>query len=77
MRTPDEFFAQPSNDLMQALSARLGLSSTNPVAEGIAAYSKLEETLAGLLGPFVALEDWRSAFEEGADQVKAVINFSA
>ena len=34
-------------DLMQALSARLGLSSTNPVAEGIAAYSKLEETLAG------------------------------
>jgi len=51
VRTPDEFFAQPSNDLMQALSARLGLSSTNPVAEGIAAYSKLEETLAGLLGP--------------------------
>lgn len=33
--------------------------------------------LAGLLGPFVALEDWRSAFEVGADQVKAVITFSA
>jgi threonine dehydrogenase-like Zn-dependent dehydrogenase len=31
--------------------------------------------LAGLLAPFVALEDWRSAFEEGADQVKAVIYF--
>jgi threonine dehydrogenase-like Zn-dependent dehydrogenase len=31
--------------------------------------------LAGLLGPFVALEDWRSAFEVGADQVKAVITF--
>ncbi len=33
--------------------------------------------LAGLLGPVVTLEDWRSAFEVGADQVKAVINFSA
>jgi hypothetical protein len=51
VRTQDEFFAQPSNNQMQVLSARLGLSSTNPVAEGLAAYSKLEETLAGLLGP--------------------------
>ncbi len=34
-----EFFAQPSNDQMQVLSARLGLSSANPVAEGLAAYS--------------------------------------
>lgn len=33
------------------------------------------EWLAGLLGPCVALEDWRSAFTEGADQIKAVINF--
>jgi threonine dehydrogenase-like Zn-dependent dehydrogenase len=33
--------------------------------------------LAGLLGPCVALEDWRSAFVESADQIKAVINFSA
>jgi threonine dehydrogenase-like Zn-dependent dehydrogenase len=33
--------------------------------------------LAGLLGPCVALEDWRSAFAESADQIKAVINFSA
>ncbi len=32
--------------------------------------------LAGLLAPFVALEDWRGAFEEGADQVKAVIYFA-
>ena len=32
--------------------------------------------LAGLLGPCVALEDWRSAFEGGEDQVKTVINFS-
>jgi hypothetical protein len=45
------FFAQPSNDQMQVLSARLGLSSSNPVAEGLAAYSKMLETLDGLLGP--------------------------
>ncbi len=45
------FFAQPSNDQMQALSARLGLGSSNPVAEGLAAYSPMMETLAGLLGP--------------------------
>ncbi|HME58933.1 MAG TPA: hypothetical protein VKF63_11395, partial [Terracidiphilus sp.] len=45
------FFAQPSNDQMQVLSARLGLSSVNPVAEGLAAYSTMLETLAGLLGP--------------------------
>jgi len=34
------FFVQPANDQMQVLSARLGLSSVNPVAEGLAAYSK-------------------------------------
>src|SRR6185312_14779055 len=51
VRHPDEFFAQPSNDEMQVLSARLGLSSVNPVAEGLGAYSKMLETLAGLLGP--------------------------
>jgi len=50
VRHPDKFFAQPSNDQMQVLSARLGLSNANPVAEGIAAYSKLLETLDGLLG---------------------------
>ncbi len=33
--------------------------------------------LTGLLGPCVALEDWRSAFAEGADQIKAVIKFSS
>ena len=37
--------AQPSNDQMQVLSARLGLSSANPVAAGLAAYSKVLETL--------------------------------
>ncbi|HMD77336.1 MAG TPA: carboxypeptidase-like regulatory domain-containing protein [Terracidiphilus sp.] len=49
--TPTGFFAQPSNDQMQVLSARLGLPSSNPVTEGLAAYSPMLETLAGLLGP--------------------------
>lgn len=51
VRHPDNFFAQPSNDQMQVLSARLSLSSVNPIAEGLGAYSKMLETLAGLLGP--------------------------
>ena len=51
VRHPDSFFAQPKNDEMQVLSARLGLSSANPVGEGLAAYSGLLESLAGLLGP--------------------------
>ena len=51
VRHPDRFFAQPSNDEMQVLSARLGMSSVNPVAEGLGAYSQMLETLAGLLGP--------------------------
>jgi len=51
VRHPDQFFAQPSNDQMQVLSARLGLSSNNPIAAGLAAYSKMLETLDGLLGP--------------------------
>jgi hypothetical protein len=45
------FFAQPTNDQMQVLSARLGLSSANPVGVGLAAYSTMLETLGGLLGP--------------------------
>jgi hypothetical protein len=45
------FFAQPSNDQMQVLSARLGLPAANPVPEGLAAYSQMLESLAGLLGP--------------------------
>jgi len=51
VKTPSEFFAQPSNDQMQVLSARLGLSASNPVAAGLGAYSKLLEGLDGLLGP--------------------------
>ncbi|MGA9071454.1 MAG: carboxypeptidase-like regulatory domain-containing protein [Terracidiphilus sp.] len=44
------FFAQPSNDQMQVLSARLGLNGTNPVAEGWTAYSCILETLVGMPG---------------------------
>jgi hypothetical protein len=51
VKHPDNFFAQPSNDQMQVLSARLGLSSANPVAAGVAAYSTMLETLDSLLGP--------------------------
>jgi hypothetical protein len=51
VKHPDQFFAQPTNDEMQVLSARLGMSSVNPVAEGLGAYSRMLETLAGLLGP--------------------------
>lgn len=51
VKHPDDFFAQPSNDEMQVLSARLGLSSANPVVEGLSAYSGMLETLSGLLGP--------------------------
>jgi hypothetical protein len=70
VRHPDNFFAQPANDEMQVLSARLGLSSVNPIAEGLAAYSGMLETLGGLLGPAARTAnqwagfgrlDWRAA----------------
>ncbi len=70
VKHPDNFFAQPSNDEMQVLSARLGLSATNPVGEGLGAYSGMLETLSGLLGPaprtanqWVAFSrlDWQAA----------------
>jgi hypothetical protein len=51
VRNAGEFFAQPTNDQLQVLSARLGLGSANPVAEGLTAYSSMLETLGGLLGP--------------------------
>lgn len=51
VKIPEEFFAQPSNDQMQVLAAQLGLNSSNPVAEGLGAYSKMLDTLDGLLGP--------------------------
>jgi len=51
VKHPENFFAQPTNDEMQVLSARLALPGANPVVEGLAAYSKMLESLAGLLGP--------------------------
>jgi hypothetical protein len=51
VKNPTEFFAQPTNDEAQVLAARLGLSSANPVAEGLAAYSQMLGTLDSLLGP--------------------------
>lgn len=51
VKHPDSFFAEPADDEMQVLGARLGLGSANPVGEGIAAYSGLLESLASLLGP--------------------------
>ncbi len=51
VKHPENFFAQPSNDEMQVLSARLDLSSANPVLGGAKAYSEMLTTLGGLLGP--------------------------
>lgn len=51
VKHPENFFAQPSNDQMQLLSAQLGLSSVDPISEGVNAYSQLLESLAMLLGP--------------------------
>ena len=51
VKHPENFFAQPSNDQMQVLSARLGLSSANPVVAGLGPYSAMLQTLDGLLGP--------------------------
>lgn len=66
----DNLFAQPTDDEMQVLSARIGASSYDPVTEGLAAYSGMLQTLAGLLGPVqrsstentaFARLDWRAA----------------
>jgi len=43
------FFANPTNDEMQVLASRLGLSGDNAEAEGRAKYSCMLETLAGSL----------------------------
>jgi hypothetical protein len=47
---------------MQLLSAQLGLSSVDPVTEGVSVYSKLLESLAGLLGPAPRSTQHQSAF---------------
>ncbi|MGD0520157.1 MAG: carboxypeptidase-like regulatory domain-containing protein [Terracidiphilus sp.] len=52
------FFSQPTNDELQVLCARLGLTEpgqteacTNPLVQALVPYSQMLETLAGLLGP--------------------------
>lgn len=51
VKHPENFFAQPSNDQMQLLSAQLGIGSADPISAGVGAYSKLLESLTRLLGP--------------------------
>jgi hypothetical protein len=51
VRHPDRFFAQPTGDQMQLLSAQLGFGGVEGVSKAVGAYSKLLESLAGLLGP--------------------------
>jgi hypothetical protein len=65
VKHPDKFFAQPSNDQMQVLSARLGLNSANPVAAGLAPYSQMLGTLAGLLGPAARTSTQWAGFVRG------------
>jgi hypothetical protein len=62
VRHPDSFFAQPSNDELQVLSARLGLSGADPIEAGLTAYSSMLESLAGLLGPAPRTSEEESAF---------------
>jgi hypothetical protein len=61
-RVPGSFFSQPSNAQAQLLSAQLQLPNTNPIAEGLAAYSSMLESLAGLLGPAPRLASQWSGF---------------
>ena len=51
VRHTDNFFAQPTNDELTMLAARLGLPAFDPLDEAAAAYSSGLEQLAGLLGP--------------------------
>ncbi|HEY3705523.1 MAG TPA: carboxypeptidase-like regulatory domain-containing protein [Terracidiphilus sp.] len=62
VKHPDSFFAQPSDDELQVLSARLDLSGAAPVEAGLATYSSMLETLAGLLGPASRTSTENSAF---------------
>jgi hypothetical protein len=62
VKHPENFFAQPSNDELQVLSARLGLSSADPIGAGLTAYSSMLETLAGLLGPAPRTSTENAAF---------------
>ena len=85
VRHPDSFFAQPSNDQAQVLSARLRLSNADLVTEGLGAYAAMLQTLDGLLGPAARTStqwtgfgrvDWMSSARnqftmEGTDALRA------
>jgi hypothetical protein len=77
VKHPESFFVQPSNDEMQVLSARLQLSSVDPVGEGLAAYSGMLTQLAGLLGPAARSSKQRVGFGrldwEGAERHKLTL----
>ena len=47
VKWPGNFFAQPANDQMQLLGAQLGTNNSSALAK----YSRMLETLDGLLGP--------------------------
>ncbi|HEY9127631.1 MAG TPA: carboxypeptidase-like regulatory domain-containing protein, partial [Acidobacteriaceae bacterium] len=51
IRHPDEFFAQPTNDELQVLAARLALPGPAILEEGAAAYSSGLAGIASVLGP--------------------------
>jgi hypothetical protein len=51
VRNPSVFFGPQRDSLLEVLTTRMGLSSNNPLAPGVAEYSSMLETLAGLLGP--------------------------
>ncbi len=69
VRHPENFFAQPTNDSMQVLSARLGLSSVDPVVAGVAAFTPMLQSLAGLLGPAPRSSSQWTGFLRGDGQV--------
>lgn len=68
VRHPENFFAQPTNDSMQVLSARLGLSSADPVVAGVAAFTPMLQSLAGLLGPAARSSSQWTGFFRGDGQ---------
>ncbi|HTJ31507.1 MAG TPA: TonB-dependent receptor [Acidobacteriaceae bacterium] len=61
VRHPDEFFAQPTNDELQVLAARLNLPGPSILEEGAAAYSTGLAGIASVLGPVPRRADrWQS-----------------
>ena len=61
-RHPENFFAQPSNDQLQVLAARLRLPSTDPIAEAAQAYTSMLESLNALMGPAARISSRLSGY---------------